>query len=648
MAATSESIAAERASSLRSAQEVLPVLLRNLNTSISLYKQSPSEMKRRLLDELNQIQAIIGQGNTAGGNYSLDSYANVNEARQLLGLTSGTIPGVDQELGRGGAPAPTGQPYDVRTNQTFSPPFARPAGLSDADWNATVRAYQQGTSGTTQNQVPLSRPTGLSDQDWAATVAAYNQGTQITPQSIEQGIKSNITGYGASSYTGPSIVDYLNSLGKASDFTSRSTLAKQFGIQNYTGTAAQNTQLLSTLRNMGPATVNTTPSGMTASGLTSRASNPINLGIGASSYSAANSLVAGADATSKSIQDYINLLTPPVDANKQRYNDLLRQVEGMLPDQGGRGAAQLAAEQAGGVPQLKQQLADINAQILSKTASYKAAQAQYDILNQEIEGKPITMSSIIGAQAQVNKMALARQKADAADIGLLQATAQGLQGQLTAAQDTANRAVDLKYQDTQDAINLRLQQLQLIQGELTKSEKIRADAIEMYLKDQQQKLAVQIANQKDQNATLLNLLQTYPDAKIQLTDTLEQAAAKVSSSRIYQDKIRPPVSATTSTTPISTVDAKRIKDLYGFTPPIGATMAQIQQFIADNPGATPEELQQGVDQLNSKNSQTQFLTEEYFTKRAGGVSAFSKDLMAKVKTARAAGYSDQEIIDFLF
>ena len=51
-----------------------------------------------------------------------------------------------------------------------------------------------------------------------------------------------------SSYSGPSIVDYLNSVKQASDFTSRSKLATQYGISNYTGTAEQNTLLLNKLK----------------------------------------------------------------------------------------------------------------------------------------------------------------------------------------------------------------------------------------------------------------------------------------------------------------------------------------------------------------------------------------------------------------
>lgn len=52
----------------------------------------------------------------------------------------------------------------------------------------------------------------------------------------------------ASTYTGGSIVDFLNSTGQKSDFSTRKALAEKNGITNYQGTAAQNTQLLNTLR----------------------------------------------------------------------------------------------------------------------------------------------------------------------------------------------------------------------------------------------------------------------------------------------------------------------------------------------------------------------------------------------------------------
>ena len=55
-------------------------------------------------------------------------------------------------------------------------------------------------------------------------------------------------------YTGGSIVDYLNSIGMDSSFSARKRYAAQYGISNYSGTAAQNTALLNAMRGNGGAT----------------------------------------------------------------------------------------------------------------------------------------------------------------------------------------------------------------------------------------------------------------------------------------------------------------------------------------------------------------------------------------------------------
>lgn len=67
-------------------------------------------------------------------------------------------------------------------------------------------------------------------------------------------------------YTGNSIVDYLKSEGRDSSYSARKKLAAQYGISNYSGTAAQNTQLLNKLRSgagtsssAGSSTKSTTP-----------------------------------------------------------------------------------------------------------------------------------------------------------------------------------------------------------------------------------------------------------------------------------------------------------------------------------------------------------------------------------------------------
>ena len=55
-------------------------------------------------------------------------------------------------------------------------------------------------------------------------------------------------GDGRSSYSGPSISSYLTSVGKDPSFSARAVMAANQGIQGYSGTAEQNTQLLGQLR----------------------------------------------------------------------------------------------------------------------------------------------------------------------------------------------------------------------------------------------------------------------------------------------------------------------------------------------------------------------------------------------------------------
>src|SRR3990167_4593757 len=73
-------------------------------------------------------------------------------------------------------------------------------------------------------------------------------------------------------YSGPSIVDYLGSVGQPNDYASRAKLAASKGIQGYAGTAQQNTQLLNMLR--GGATGQPVAQPAAALGATPTASAP--------------------------------------------------------------------------------------------------------------------------------------------------------------------------------------------------------------------------------------------------------------------------------------------------------------------------------------------------------------------------------------
>lgn len=91
---------------------------------------------------------------------------------------------------------------------------------------------------------PVAQPPGRQPQ------AGQAQQSQVGQPQTNQvaGATTNATPLPVSTYQGGSVQDYLTSIGQAGDYASRAIIAKQQGIQNYTGTAAQNTQMLQTLR----------------------------------------------------------------------------------------------------------------------------------------------------------------------------------------------------------------------------------------------------------------------------------------------------------------------------------------------------------------------------------------------------------------
>lgn len=212
---------------------------------------------------------------------------------------------------------------------------------------------------------------------------------------------------------------------------------------------------------------------------------------------AAPAAIAGADAAAKTLADYIKELTPPDTETSKNYDQLLGQVNQLLPGLTGRGADQLKGEQDAGIPGLSKQLADLNAEILAKSAELTQSNAQYEKAAQNVEGKAIPMSDIIGQQSQVRKMQLAESNAKSADLMLLQARASGIAGQVQAAQSIVNRAVDLKYADRESELNVKMQQLGLLQGKLDKEDTRTAQALERQYADQQEKLADEKAKAKE-------------------------------------------------------------------------------------------------------------------------------------------------------
>lgn len=230
----------------------------------------------------------------------------------------------------------------------------------------------------------------------------------------------------------------------------------------------------------------------------------------------AGTMVASVPTVSKSIQDYITELTPPKTETQQKAEGLTEDISSLLEKTAGRTQSQQEAEVSAGVPELKKQLADLNAQILSKNASYEAT-------NTAVEGQAIPMSLIIGQQAQVRK-------AQASEIGMLQARALGLQGRVQFAQDTANKAVDLKYSYDEDQLKIKKAQLELILPSLSKEEQITANALSRKYADEKAKIDAQKTLEKE-NVKLALDIKADPET----FDQIQKAKTSQEASRIASE-----------------------------------------------------------------------------------------------------------------
>jgi len=249
---------------------------------------------------------------------------------------------------------------------------------------------------------------------------------------------------------------------------------------------------------------------------------------GATGNNAADSLVAGATA-------YSNQLGTQLTATQTKEQGILDMMSSLVGNEANKGADQLAAEQSAGLPQLNKQLADINGQILTKTAEYEALKADQ-------EGKPVTMNSIIGATAQIEHV-------KASEIGMLTAQAQALQGNIQVAQDTVNRAIDLKYSTIEAQLNVYQAQLNALQPTLDREEKAQAAAQQAILDEKNAKVADAKATENQQTSYALEAMGAYIDAGIQITDDYGTVNKKVQNSASYKASIAPKATSSGSSNP---------------------------------------------------------------------------------------------------
>lgn len=187
--------------------------------------------------------------------------------------------------------------------------------------------------------------------------------------------------------------------------------------------------------------------------------------------------------------------------NQGQDNTLANMIAGVdLQSLTGRGGAQADAENRLGVNQFNQSIADLSSQRGSKLAAYNQTIAQQRAEQANLEAgagaKGLTTAMLGGQQAALARVREAENQTAAAEIGLLDAQILGTQGKLEAAQNAANRAVDLMYQDREASVNTKLKQIELYTPLFNANEKKKADALTFALGKEQEKLAEEKANAK--------------------------------------------------------------------------------------------------------------------------------------------------------
>lgn len=181
--------------------------------------------------------------------------------------------------------------------------------------------------------------------------------------------------------TDTSVVDYLKSTGKDSGFSSRASLAKTYGINNYAGTAEQNTALLSALKK---GSTPTTPTAV----------KDIN---SANSYINANQETDKA-AASKSSE-------VPVRSSTQSYEEIFSNLQKTLT--GGLGTKPTAPsfESTYQSELSKSGISDLETNLNDLTNQENELRAQFRVQKANEEGKPVAMNVIEGRVSEEERAA---------------------------------------------------------------------------------------------------------------------------------------------------------------------------------------------------------------------------------------------------
>jgi len=223
--------------------------------------------------------------------------------------------------------------------------------------------------------------------------------------------------------------------------------------------------------------------------------------------------------TSQAIQQYMNMLTPPETEASKKESDLTSRIDELLGETAGQTDMLNKELDKLGIDKLKSNLNSINNEIQIKTAAYNKRLA-------ELGTTPMTAARLSGAEAAANRVYQA-------DIMFLQASASAAMNDITFAQKQAQAAVNAKYNPILEELNIKSQQLALLEGTLDKEESRYANALNLYLQDRQTAINEAKANETAVNSVVMEIIAANPSiANDRIIDQIKNAKTAVEAMQI--------------------------------------------------------------------------------------------------------------------
>lgn len=341
--------------------------------------------------------------------------------------------------------------------------------------------------GYSQYSAPVQPKVTNTGLQMPAGYAASSPGGLQMPATITPTPTQNSIYAPAAGYTGPSITDFLKMAGQPTDLNYRTKLAAEYGISGYTGSASQNTQLLSILR--GLASNQVTPTGVPTT-----MPSPGSLPTPQSAIPAQNLSQTGVSDLSKilganlppnfissDIAGLLSLFGASTDSQKE-YESISQKLIGAMEGLGGQGEDLQKALKDQGVFKAYEQVKELNlraAQLQGELGKFDAeSRTELENLTGRFPGdQAIESGLILGQQRQYMQQRELTRLTKTAELSATIALSQAYQGNAQIGMELASKAVDIKYMPILNQINTLKTQLELAAGKMSREDANRAKTI---------------------------------------------------------------------------------------------------------------------------------------------------------------------------